>query len=514
VSSATTVTITAPSAVAIISAVKTQYNGSDLSCATSTDGQITVTAGGGTGTKEYSNDNGANYQPSNVFSGLAAGSYDIVARDANLCVSAATTVTVIAPAPVEVSATPTVLCGASTGSVLVSATGGAGSYTYSSDGITYVPTATFTGVDEGTHTFYAMDANGCIASASATVTLLPLPVPSIDGLISICVGTSNVVYSTEPGMTNYSWLVSGGGIITAGGDITDNTVTVTWNTAGPQTVSVNYTNGNGCSAASATVLDVAVLPAPVPVISGPASICILGNGVYTTEAGMTDYAWTVTGGTFTDGSTNTINVSWTSSGLQAVSVSYKNANGCTASVPSVKQVMVNALPSVEAGTYGPVCIDAADIVLQGTPAGGVWSGTGVTGNSFDPSVGTQTLTYTYTDENTCVNSDQVTITVNPFPVIDPGTYGPACIDGADITLAGIPSGGVWSGNGVTGNSFDPSAGTQSLTYTYTNEFFCTNSAITTIIVYPVVPASVTIAAWINSCATTATIISRTTRYCK
>ncbi|MBK6384763.1 MAG: hypothetical protein IPF69_15235 [Chitinophagaceae bacterium] len=35
------------------------------------------------------------------------------------------------------------------------------------------------------------------------------------------------------------------------------------------------------------------------------------------------------------------------------------------------------------------------IPLEGSPAGGVFSGVGVTDNMFDPSVGTQTITYTY-----------------------------------------------------------------------------------------------------------------------
>ena len=49
---------------------------------------------------------------------------------------------------------------------------------------------------------------------------------------------------------------------------------------------------------------------------------------------------------------------------------------------------------------------------MGTPVGGTWTGTGVTGNMFDPSFGTQTLTYTYTDVNLCTDSDMVVITVN------------------------------------------------------------------------------------------------------
>lgn len=55
---------------------------------------------------------------------------------------------------------------------------------------------------------------------------------------------------------------------------------------------------------------------------------------------------------------------------------------------------------------------------QGSPAGGVYSGTGVTGGqSFDPSVGagTYTITYTYTTRGGCSSSATQTITVLPAP---------------------------------------------------------------------------------------------------
>jgi hypothetical protein len=169
-------------------------------------------------------------------------------------------------------------------------------------------------------------------------------------------------------------------------------------------------------------------------------------------------------------------------GTQTLTYSYTDLNGCSNSATTT--ITVNPLPIVSAGSYGPVCIDAADISLGGTPSGGTWSGVGVTGNSFDPSVGTQTITYSYTDLNGCSNSATTTITVNPLPVINTGSYGPVCIDAADITLGGTPSGGTWSGVGVTGNNFDPSAGTQTLTYSYTDLNGCANSATTTITVNP------------------------------
>jgi hypothetical protein len=53
-----------PSAVTITDAVKTLYNGSDLSCSGATNGEITVTASGGTGTLTYSKDNGLTFYSS------------------------------------------------------------------------------------------------------------------------------------------------------------------------------------------------------------------------------------------------------------------------------------------------------------------------------------------------------------------------------------------------------------------------------------------------------------------
>ena len=65
-------------------------------------------------------------------------------------------------------------------------------------------------------------------------------------------------------MKNYVWSVSAGGTITAGGTATSSFVTVMWTTVGAQTVSVNYTNAGGCTAASPTVYNVSVNRSPGP----------------------------------------------------------------------------------------------------------------------------------------------------------------------------------------------------------------------------------------------------------
>lgn len=76
-------------------------------------------------------------------------------------------------------------------------------------------------------------------------------------------------------------------------------------------------------------------------------------------------------------------------------------------------VSVSSPPTATAGSYGPVCTNDPNVTLMGSPSGGVWTGIGVNGNTFDPTAGTQTITYTVTDVNGCTDSDPTTITVNP-----------------------------------------------------------------------------------------------------
>ena len=125
--------------------------------------------------------------------------------------------------------------------------------------------------------------------------LKPLPTPTVaSGPNDVCVNSTGNVYTTQTGKTNYVWTVSAGGTITAGGTATDNTVTVTWTTAGARSVSVNYSE-NGCAAATPSSYAVNVKALPVPTIaSGPNDVCINSTGnVYTTQAGKTNYVWTV-----------------------------------------------------------------------------------------------------------------------------------------------------------------------------------------------------------------------------
>jgi len=294
------------------------------------------------------------------------------------------------------------------------------------------------------------DAGKCSASGVA----LGTPVTSDN--CSVASFTSDAVEPFALGTTTVTWTVTDG----SGNKQTATQVVTVTDTqlpaiTAPAAVSVN-TDAGKCTASGVSL--------GTPVTSDNCSVAsVISDAVEPFALGTTTVTWTVT-----DGSGNS-----------------KKAT-------QLVNVLLNSISIASAGTYGPVCVNASDILLKGTPSGGIWTGTGVSGNQtdgyvFDPSSGTQTLTYTYTLQGGCPNSDVTTITVNSLPVVSAGSYGPLCSDGPHIQLVGTPAGGIWTGTGVSGTQadgymFDPSVGTQNLTYTYTDSNSCRSSESTTIVV--------------------------------
>src|SRR5690606_17039609 len=114
----------------------------DVTCFGAADGEITVTASGGTAAYEYSIDGGTTYQASNVFSSLAPGAYTITVRDANNCIATTTTQTITQPTALTISETHTDAICNENGIVTISVTGGTAPYS----GL-----GTFTGLASGDH---------------------------------------------------------------------------------------------------------------------------------------------------------------------------------------------------------------------------------------------------------------------------------------------------------------------------------------------------------------------------
>lgn len=109
----------------------------------------------------------------------------------------------------------------------------------------------------------------------------------------------------------------------------------------------------------------------------------------------------------------------TISGAYSVEVT----NGSRKDTSEVVNVIVNPLPTVAlTGNPDTLCKNAGAITLSGgSPAGGTFSGTGVTGGSFNPAAaGTANtvITYEYTDNNGCTASATETIVVKVCSSID------------------------------------------------------------------------------------------------
>jgi hypothetical protein len=225
-------------------------------------------------------------------------------------------------------------------------------------------------------------AAGCPALAPVcyNVNVNALPAPTIAGPSPACSNYPGLVYSTQAGMTGYTWGISAGGVITGGG--TTNTITVTWNATGAQNVSVNYINASGCTAATPLVYPVNVNAGAAPTITGATSLCVnSGYYNYTTESGMSAYTWSISpGGTINfGGGTNVITVTWTTSGAQWVKVNYSNPSGCSAPTPVQLNITVNPLPGATGSITGTsnVCGGANGVAYSVTPVTGavsyVWS---------------------------------------------------------------------------------------------------------------------------------------------
>ncbi len=203
-----------------------------------------------------------------------------------------------------------------------------------------------------------------------------------------------------------------------------------------------------------------------------------------------------------DGMTYSFDPAAAGVGLHVLTYTVSDSNGCTSSASD--NVEVFALPTVTYTAPADLCIDAGVQAGLGgaTPAGGVYSGTGVTDDangmtySFDPAaagVGTHTITYDYTDANSCSGSATDNVAVFALPTVVFTAPADLCITaGVQAGLSGgSPTGGVYSGTGVTDGgdgmtySFDPvvaGVGTQSISYT-AGAVGCTNTAADTVQVF-------------------------------
>ena len=185
-----------------------------------TDGTITITASSGQGSIEYSINGGASWQPSNVFTGLNGGSYDVRVRNIDeTCEITGTAQTLINKVqPVIASVTPTdpSNCGVNDGQIVVAASGA--STQYSIDGGTnWQASGTFTGLSAGSYNIAVRNNDGtCFDLHTSNPVILNAPnAPSITNITSAdpteCSTTDGTItISATGGLGTYNYSIDSG----------------------------------------------------------------------------------------------------------------------------------------------------------------------------------------------------------------------------------------------------------------------------------------------------------------
>ncbi len=173
----------------------------------------------------------------------------------------------------------------------------------------------------------------------------------------------------------------------------------------------------------------------------------------------------------------------TATGTFNFTVSGSDASGCFSSASSSITISCPANVATFNSTTTVCTNDNMYTLSEGLPAGGTYSGTGVSGGIFDPLSGTQIITYDYTDPYGCSHSASGPITVLDPPVLDLGPDLDVC-EGEQITLSG-PNATVntWDNGVLDATPFSPTA-TNIYTLTAVGGNGCTNSDSITVTVNP------------------------------
>jgi len=160
---------------------------------------------------------------------------------------------------------------------------------------------------------------------------------------------------------------------------------------------------------------------PGPISGNNSSICAGSIITYSISAvnGATSYTWTLPSGwSGSSTSTSIIATAGITNGYISVVANYTVGP----SNPQTVAVTVNPLPSVSFSPINSACGNSSAFALtEGSPTGGIYSGIGVTANMFNPvtaGIGTQTVTYTYTNGYGCTGSATQKITVATAIIYD------------------------------------------------------------------------------------------------
>jgi gliding motility-associated-like protein len=396
--------ITQPTALTL-----TLGSSTNPTCFGSTNGSITVTANGGTGSYLYSINSGPN-QVSPTFTGLGANSYTVVVTDANGCTANVSTTLTQPTAITATSVITNVSCnGGNNGQITLAVLGGTGPYSYSwSNGGTTNP---LTGLVAGTYSVTVTDANGCTLVLTNLTVTQPSPLTVNPSALppTICIGQNSTLNSNPNGGTapyTFFW---------TNGSTTQNTVV---NPSTTTSYTVQVTDAHGCTATGSVTVTVNP-PLTGSATATPPTICMgssstLNATVNGGTGGPYSYTWSPGGG-----SGSSITVSPSSTTTYTVTMS----DGCSPNITATVTVTVNPSPVVTYTTTGLSGCEPLTVTYTNTTPNSsncVWNINGIPYNSCVvtqtfPVQGTYTANLTVTDVNGCTSTG-TNVTANVYPI--------------------------------------------------------------------------------------------------
>ncbi|MHC0442577.1 T9SS type A sorting domain-containing protein [Flavobacterium sp. 3-210] len=429
-------TITEPSALVV-----TPNSQTNVSCNGGANGSASVIVTGGTGSYTYL------WAPSGgtaaTASGLAAGTYTVTVKDANLCTKTQSFTITEPNALIATTTQVNVSCnGGSNGSATVNVTGGTAPYTYtwSSAGGT---AATATGLLAGTYTVTVKDANLCQTTASVTITQ-PTTLTATTSKTNVTCngsndGTATVNVTGGTGAYTYSWSPSGGTAAIA-------------SSLAPGTYVVTVTDANLCqTTASVTITEPTLLTSTVTSTNISCNGANNGSATVTTTGGTGTYTylWSPSGGTAA-----------TTTGLAPGNYSVKvtDANLCetlttviitepAALVATASQINV----SCNGGSNGSATVNVTGGTAPYTYAWSPSGGTAATASGLTAGA----YVVTITDANACQTTVNVVITQPALLTATTSKTDISC-NGANDGTATVNATG---GTGAYTYSWAPSGGT-------------------------------------------------------
>jgi len=264
-------------------AVTSNYNGSDISCNGSCDGQITVTviAGGG---GPYGYELNSTLQGDNVFSGLCAGSYNVTVYDSSQLIvpsvyESCTEFGVVISEPsvigVSVQSSVNPACvGDCDGTISILTSGGIG--TLSAEWVTISPFPFIgdnpSGVCAGTHGVSVTDINGCDVTTDVVITDddIENPTASDPAPISVeCLGDVPAYDVTV--VTDEADNCGNVPIVTFTSDVSDGNT-------GPEVITRTYTITDDCGNTVDVTQTITIADTQVPFATAPSNINVQCSG--------------------------------------------------------------------------------------------------------------------------------------------------------------------------------------------------------------------------------------------